>query len=121
MPKVLAVEGDPVMAEYYSALVAKAGYDVEIAVDCGSVLEKCRETGPDCLLLDFDMPGADGERLLNVIRGAHRFGKPVIFVTEFPEKVRRLAGTYVAVSVLGKPVQADDLLTELRRVMSGAP
>lgn len=119
MPKVLAVDDDPVMTEYYSALFAEAGYDVEIAVDCGSALDKCRVMNPDLLVLDFDIPGGDGGRLLSIIRGVHRLGKPVIFVTGFPEKARGLARTYVAVSVLGKPVKGDALLEEARRMTAG--
>ncbi len=121
MLKVLAVDDDPVMAEYYSSLFSEAGYDVEIAVDCGTALDKCREMNPDLLVLDFDLPGGDGGRLMNVIRGVHRLGKPVIFVTGFPEKAGGLARTYVAVSVLGKPVKGDVLLEEARRMTVGAP
>lgn len=120
MPKILAVDDDPVMTDYYSALFMEAGYDVEVAVDGGTALDKCAKFCPDLLLLDFDIPGGDGGRLLKIIRGVHRMGKPVIFVTGFPEKARGLALTYVAVSVLGKPVIGDVLLEEASRMIAAA-
>lgn len=120
MLKILAVDDDPVMTDYYSALFTDAGYEVETAADGGTALDKCRELCPDLLLLDFDIPGGGGGRLLKIIREVHRLGKPVIFVTGFPEKARGLALTYVAVSVLGKPVLGDVLLEEAKRMITAA-
>jgi len=43
----------------------------------------------DCLISDIDMPGMDGFELLRLIH-AIRPGVPAIFITGYPDKLKRL-------------------------------
>jgi len=61
-----------------------------------------------------------GGRIFNLIRRILQLGKPVIFITGFPEKARGLAATYRWVSVLQKPVGGDMLLEHAKRLLAEA-
>lgn len=117
MAKILAADDDQFIVEYYSALFSEAGWEVETAEDGTSALAKCRSFDPDLLVLDVDMPNGGGKLVFTVIRRILQLGKPVIFVTGLPERVRGLPLTYQGVSVLPKPVKGELLLAEARRLL----
>lgn len=118
MARILAADDEPVIVEYYAALFSKAGLEVETAWDGSSALEKCRDFKPDLFVLDVDMPSGGGERVFTVIRRILQLGKPVIFVTGLPEKVKGLPLTYKWVSVFAKPINGSKLLAETRRLLT---
>lgn len=120
MPKILAADDDLGMVAYYEALFFEAGWEVETAVDGASALNKCRDFNPDLLVLDVDMPNGGGERVFSVIRRILQLGKPIIFVTGLPERVRSLPLTYKWVSVIPKPVNGEILLAEIKSLLVAA-
>ena len=63
------------------------------------------------------MPAGGGERVFNVTRRLLQLGVPFVFVTGLPEQVQLAAVTHLAVSVFRKPVTAEALLTEVRRLL----
>ncbi len=115
--KILAADDDPGMLEFYKALFSDAGFEVETAEDGVSAMEKCLDFKPDLLVLDVDMPAGGGERVFNVARRLLQLGIPVVFVTGLPEQVQLAALTHQAVSVFQKPVTAEALLAEVRRLL----
>lgn len=120
MPKILAADDDDIIVDYYETLFSEAGWEVETAVDGTSALDKYVDFQPDLLVLDVDMPGGGGELVFGVIRRILQLGKPIIFVTGLPERVKGLPLTYQGVSVLPKPVNGERLLTEAKRLLLAA-
>lgn len=116
MKKILAVDDDGVTREFYKALFSEAGFDVEVAPDAFTALEKYLEFSPDLLVLDMDMPGGGG-KIFNLIRGILKLKKPVVFVTGFPEKAIPMVKGYAGVSVFQKPVSGEILVSNVRRLL----
>ena len=120
MARILAADDDEAMTAFYAALFSEAGHQVATASDGGTALDGYLEFQPDILVLDVDMPYGGGGRIFNLIRRILQLGKPVIFVTGFPEKASGLAATYRWVSVFQKPVGGDILLAEVKRLLAAA-
>lgn len=117
MKKILAADDDKGMREFYRALLTEAGFEVETAEDGAAVMAKYLDFKPDLLLLDVDMPGGGGERPFVLARKILQTGVPVVFVTGLPERVQRFALSEEKVSIFRKPVDAEGLLAEIRRLL----
>ncbi len=68
MKKILIIEDDPVAGYVYRTRLQKEGYEVQVAIDAESVLERLAEFRPDALLLDLMLPKTSGIDLLKMIR-----------------------------------------------------
>ncbi|HEX9495498.1 MAG TPA: response regulator [Candidatus Limnocylindria bacterium] len=62
--KVLVVEDDRAIRDMIIAMLAEAGYAVAAARNGAEGLERCREFGPDVVVLDLLMPEVDGIEFL---------------------------------------------------------
>lgn len=117
MAKILAADDDPGMLEFYKALLTEAGFETVTAPDGAAVMDKCLDFKPDLLVLDVDMPSGGGERAFVLVRKILQLGLPVVFVTGLPERVQNFALFEEHVSIFQKPVRADALLAEIRRLL----
>jgi len=66
--KLLIVEDEPITRSTLSAIFIQLGHEVDCAEDGFSALEKIRESKPDIILSDLNMPGMSGFELLSVVR-----------------------------------------------------
>lgn len=85
MAKILIVEDDDSVAELLRMHFAGAGHQVVVAQDgmAGPMLA-AREK-PDLVILDFNMPAANGSKVLERLRGStFTAATPVVFVTASP-------------------------------------
>src|SRR5476649_2634261 len=80
--RVLVVDDEASIRDLLSKTLALAEYDVDVAPDGRSALERMRLYPYDLLIADLKMPGMDG---LTVIREAKRYKAdlPVIIITGF--------------------------------------
>ena len=81
-PRILVVDDEASIRDLLQKTLALAEYDVEVAADGRSALERMRLYPYDLLIADLKMPGMDG---LTVIREARRYKADllVIIVTGF--------------------------------------
>lgn len=68
MKRVLLAEDDPFIIDIYAAQLKNDGYTIDIAKDGEMALEKIKNTRPDILLLDINMPKITGWELLKMVR-----------------------------------------------------
>ncbi len=64
LKKVLVVEDDRATREMIVAALAEAGYAVVAARNGAEGLDRCRQFGPDVVVLDLTMPEVDGFEFL---------------------------------------------------------
>src|ERR1700680_1782057 len=81
-PRVLVVDDEASIRDLLQKTLALGEYDVDVAPDGRSALERMRLYPYDLLIADLKMPGMDG---LTVIREAKRYkvDLPVIIITGF--------------------------------------
>ena len=121
MIRVLVVDDHPVLRGGLEQLVSGAA-DMEVvgtAADGRAALERVRETAPDVVLMDLQMPGVDGVTATRTIL-AETPGTQVLVLTSFSDGERIVAALDAgAVGYLLKDADPDDVLDGIRAVSRG--
>jgi CheY-like chemotaxis protein len=112
--RVLVVDDDEPIRNVVADVLSDEGYDVSVAVDGSEALTSCRESCPDLILLDLNMPGVDGRQFLaEYRRDAGRHAPVVIFSAV--QSAYRVAADVAADGFLSKPFLIADLAATVRR------
>ncbi len=98
---ILLVEDDNDIADLITLYLRKDHYEVEIAPTGETALDRVREKPWDLFLLDLNLPGIDGFRVLEEIRSCSK--SPVIVIT---------ARTDDADAIYGLGAGADEFVTK---------
>jgi excisionase family DNA binding protein len=108
--RVLVVDDEATIRDLLSKTLALAEYDVDLAPDGRTALERLRMIPYDLLITDLKMPGVDG---LAVIREARRLKAdiPVIIITGFSTEASAIEAVNLGVSgYLTKPFRVPRVL-----------
>ena len=115
--RILVVDDDGAAREGLKRLLTPKGYEVDLAVDGASALERLAELPPDLVVTDLDMPGMNGMQLLEQVR-ERNLELPVIVVTGVAELSSAVAAMRAgAADYLTKPVEFDALLLAIERTL----
>ncbi|MCA9758242.1 MAG: response regulator [Candidatus Eisenbacteria bacterium] len=80
--RILLVEDDPTNQYVFRTILAGAGYEVEIAADGRSGVERALASRPGIILLDMMMPVMDGYEAAELLANDPRLdGIPIIALT----------------------------------------
>ena len=118
--RVLVVDDEASIRELLSKTLALAEYNVEVAVDGSSALERIRATAFDLLITDLRMPGMDG---LTLIRESKRIRAelPAIIITGFSTESTAIDAVNLGVTgYLTKPFRVPQVLAAAAKAL-GAP
>jgi two-component system, chemotaxis family, chemotaxis protein CheY len=113
----LVVDDSRVVRKVARRILESNGFAVCEAVDGREALLSCRDSLPDCVLLDWNMPVMNGIEFLKALR--HEFGSnpPVVFcTTETDMSFVEQAIEYGAQEFIMKPFDAGILLGKLGQV-----
>ena len=106
MKRILIADDEPHLVRVLKLGLEKAGYSVSAVNDGKQALEKIRESLPDVLITDIEMPRMNGEQLcryLNDKLSDHEL--LVIVVTSHPDDVHReWSGEIPGIKFLEKPL-----------------
>jgi predicted signal transduction protein with EAL and GGDEF domain/FixJ family two-component response regulator len=103
---VLIIDDDPVFALLASETLVSAGYAAEIAGNAHDALQFFEQRRPSLVLLDVDLPGANGFDICSTMRAMHAgFDVPIVMVTGHND-TRSIAQAYEvgATDFIHKPV-----------------
>ncbi len=117
--KILIVDDDRQVSLALSVRLKAADYDVDVAGDGESGLEKLAAGAPDVVLLDMRMPGIDGLEVMRQMKQDPRLTNiPVIFVSaNAQETAKRAALGAGGQFFLEKPFESRALLEAIQRVL----
>jgi two-component system response regulator DctR len=120
-PKAVAiVEDDEEIRRAMGSLLRSYGIAVETFDSAEAYLGSDHPSAYDCLVTDVAMPGMTGLEMLDLLRSRGGAGLAVIVVSGLdPEPTRALAMAKGADAYLAKPVDPDDLVECMRRVLAG--
>src|SRR5829696_6221731 len=116
-PRVLVVDDEASIRDLLSKTLALAEYDVDLAPDGRTALERLRIIPYDLLITDLKMPGVDG---LTVIREARRLKAdiPVIIITGFSTEASAIDAVNLGVSgYLTKPFRVPRVLAAASKAL----
>lgn len=115
--RILVADDEASIRELLQKTLALADYDVDVANDGRTALERLRGTTYDLLITDLKMPGADG---LTVIREARRYRPdlPVIIITGFSTEAAAIDALNLGVSgYLTKPFRIPKVLAAAAKAL----
>jgi len=116
-PRVLVVDDEASIRDLLAKTLALAEYDVDVAPDGRSALERMRLYPYDLLIADLKMPGMDG---LTVIREAKRYKAdlPVIIITGFSTESSAIEAVNLGVAgYLTKPFRVPQVLAAAAKAL----
>ncbi|HYT75793.1 MAG TPA: response regulator [Vicinamibacterales bacterium] len=115
--RVLVVDDEATIRDLLSKTLALAEYDVDMAPDGRTALDRLRLISYDLLITDLRMPGVDG---LTVIREARRLKAdlPVIIITGFSNEASAIEAVNLGVSgYLTKPFRVPRVLAAASKAL----
>ena len=116
-PRVLVVDDEGSIRDLLAKTLALAEYDVDVAPDGRSAVERMRLYAYDLLIADLKMPGMDG---LAVIREAKRYKAdlPVIIITGFSTESSAIEAVNLGVAgYLTKPFRVPQVLAAAAKAL----
>ncbi len=116
-PRVLVVDDEASIRDLLAKTLALAEYEVDVAPDGRSALDRMRMYPYDLLIADLKMPGMDG---LTVIREAKRYKTdlPVIIITGFSTESSAIEAVNLGVAgYLTKPFRVPQVLAAAAKAL----
>lgn len=115
--RILVADDDPAVRDSLRRSLAFNGYEVSTASDGQEALDLIRDSRPDLLLLDVNMPILDGLETCRRLRAAGD-DLPVLMLTARVEVGDRVLGLDVgADDYLAKPFALEELLARIRALL----
>lgn len=119
MPKILLVDDVDLFLELERSYLDGCGYDLVTASSGEETLKRLDKIAPDILLLDFYMPGMDGDEVCRLIRKSKRWQHlPILMVTaagkteEVQQCLQAGCDDYIT-----KPVNKQELREKVQRLL----
>jgi two-component system, cell cycle response regulator len=119
MKRILVADDRASSRELVRSILEHCGYEVIEAADGAEAVERAKESQPQLILLDLQMPGLDGYGVIQKLRGDARFAAtPIVAVTASAmhgdgEKV--LAAGFSG--YITKPIRLAQLRREVERLL----
>jgi DNA-binding NtrC family response regulator len=122
MRRVVVIDDEAGIRRTVEIVLTRAGYEVLLAANGTEGMSLCRETAPDLVITDIQMPGADGFETIAGLRTVYP-GLPVIAISggDATERLELLGSATLlgAVSSLKKPFTVRELLEAVHRALGG--
>jgi two-component system OmpR family response regulator len=118
IPRLLVVDDDELVLELITTRLELAGYDTYAARDGIQALQRAHQVRPQAMVLDLNMPRADGFEVLEAMARSPRTSEiPILVLTvrNRPEDVRT-AIRLGAKDYLTKPFEDQQLLRRVARL-----
>jgi DNA-binding response OmpR family regulator len=114
--KILLVDDTPANLDLLVDYLTRADFEVFVAENSQSALERLRYLQPDLILLDVLLPGISGFELCRAIKAnAQTRHIPVIFLTAREETADKVKGFAVGgVDYITKPLEEAEVLARVR-------
>ncbi len=117
--QVLIVEDEIVFAKAVKKQLQRAGYKSEIAGDLNTAMEKFESHIPQLVLLDMRLPDGSGLDFLEAIKKRNDLDTAVLVMSAYGELEDAVSAMKLGASdYLKKPVDMDELLISIERVLS---
>ena len=119
--RILVVDDEPTIQEFAAAALGAAAYEVACARTGLDALRLARREHFDLVLLDINMPEMDGWETLRLLKADEAIRDlPVMMFSVKGEARDKVHGLQEgAADYLTKPFEVDELLSRVRRVLSG--
>ncbi|SCX00334.1 two-component system, OmpR family, response regulator [Mycolicibacterium fluoranthenivorans] len=112
--RALIVDSEPLIRELMSIALRHEGWKVATAGDGATALRSARQTAPDIVVLDVELPDMDGLEVMRALREQTR-GLPVLFLSARASVEDRIAGLeHGCDDYVSKPFSLQEVVLRLR-------
>ena len=116
MQKILIVEDDEKLRDELGIFLNNNGYQTETIKEFNNTIQDILKINPDLILLDINLPGADGEFICKEIRKQSNI--PIIIVTSRDNELDELISiNYGADHYITKPFNIQILLAKISSLL----
>jgi len=116
MTMLLLVDDEKNIIELERLYLGKEGYDLQVAYDGKSALDKMRSLKPDLIILDLMLPGIDGWEVCRRVRQESE--TPIIMLTARDQDVDKIVGLEIgADDYLTKPFNPRELVARVKAIL----
>ncbi len=116
---ILVVDDEAPVRAVLRDFLASAGYSVLEAANGAEAVRQVRAGRIDVMITDLSMPEQEGLETIQLLHKQHPQLKMIAMSGRFPWSILRAAETFGANASLSKPVQCDQLLQTVARVIQG--
>ena len=116
--RILVVDDDHISREAVGELLEDEGFTVALAADGHEAIAVLASFAPDLVLTDLQMPRLDGVGLLNHLRTVSPSLPVLIFTADITIDAQYTARRLGVQDYLNKPLDFDDMLTRIARVLA---
>lgn len=116
MAKILLVEDEIESQQLIGRMLSTAGHDVITAADGARAVEVVRESHVDAVVTDLKMPVLNGLRLIRYLRDSGNT-VPILAISGHNRDQLMLAEDLGANAALAKPIDRDEILEVLKKVI----
>jgi chemosensory pili system protein ChpA (sensor histidine kinase/response regulator) len=118
-PTVMVVDDSITIRRVTERLLQRAGYRVVLAKDGLDAMAQLQTESPAVMLLDIEMPRADGFEVAAFVRNNERLGTlPIVMITSRSGEKHRERARQIGVNrYVIKPYQEEQLLSEVRDML----
>jgi two-component system response regulator RegX3 len=114
-PRVLLVEDEEAISEPLAELLAREGFDPEVAPTLDAAGRALQANPPDLVLLDVMLPDGDGREFARDIRKTSDV--PIVMLTARGEEIDRIVGLELgADDYVVKPFSARELIARIHAI-----
>lgn len=115
-PQILIVEDERTISEPLAKLLAREGFNANVASTVADALAKFAADKPDLILLDLNLPDGDGRDVAREIRRSS--GVPIIMLTARGTETDRIVGLEIgADDYVVKPFSSAEVIARIRAVL----
>ena len=114
--RLLIIEADEWDAALLGKFLTDAGYKVELAAGAREGFDKIRESQPDCILCDVNLPDIDGFWVARRVRTETTAvaTTPFLFLTAADDSESRLQGLHVGADLyLSRPFHSEEVVAQV--------
>ena len=116
-PKVLVVDDDPGVRDYFTQLLQEQGYEVITAADGQAALTAAKSQQPDLITMDLSMPVMDGRTAIALLRADSELRHiPVMVISAIPGW-----DTAGGTAAMSKPLDEALFVKNIRSLLNDTP
>lgn len=117
METILVIDDDVEMRDVLFDLLSLDGYEVLLAADGSSGIERYRNSLPELVITDLKMPNVDGIEVLEELKNEFP-DTPIMVITGVSDMTMiEEAIEHAANRILKKPFEVDELLTAIDELL----
>jgi len=121
--KLLIVEDDQFLREFYQELLQGEGYIVDVAGDGEIAFQKITNNKYDLILLDIMLPKKDGLQILTELKAGQKMGGlKIVALTNLGQDsvIKECFDLGVAGYMIKSALNPDQVLSEIKTYLSGS-